>query len=229
VLTAAGVGILVLAGAYWFGDQVLTLVVAPPKVSWKASDLGSQLAAWGKAHNDEIAGLHGIREVLSHKATSAKPVASVTISDREHSYDLTSDKLQDAVNYRGPGSREGDSLSAAPTSASFSQSDKTGATVVFQLPANWATLNLLYIQLACGGVIVLFFAGLMWWTLNRPRIVEFAIATEAEMRKVNWPTRYEVLGSTWVVICGTLLMAVFLFSCDFVFTKFFHMIKILGI
>jgi preprotein translocase subunit SecE len=57
--------------------------------------------------------------------------------------------------------------------------------------------------------------------LNTPRVADFMIATEAEMRKVNWPDRREVIGSTWVVIVGTVLMAIFLFVVDLIFAELF--------
>ncbi|MCC7145717.1 MAG: preprotein translocase subunit SecE [Phycisphaeraceae bacterium] len=64
-------------------------------------------------------------------------------------------------------------------------------------------------------------AGILYWVLNKPKIADFMIGTEAEMKKVNWPTRREIIGSTWVVICGTLMMAVFLYVVDLFFTEFF--------
>ena len=53
------------------------------------------------------------------------------------------------------------------------------------------------------------------------------IATDSEMRKVNWPSRREVIGSTWIVICGTMLMALLLFVVDIVFASLFQTIGIL--
>ena len=67
-----------------------------------------------------------------------------------------------------------------------------------------------------------------WFLLNKPRIVDFLIATEAEMRKVNWPTRHEIVGSTWVVICGTFLMALFLWGVNMAFAYFFTRIGVLA-
>ncbi|MEX0777469.1 MAG: preprotein translocase subunit SecE [Phycisphaeraceae bacterium] len=83
------------------------------------------------------------------------------------------------------------------------------------------------IQAIVGLGILLIVAGVLWWLLNKPRIVEFMIATEAEMRKVNWPTRREVIGSTWVVICGTFLMASLIFVLDIFFAELFINLRIL--
>jgi len=84
-----------------------------------------------------------------------------------------------------------------------------------------------YIQTATVTVIFLGFGSLLWYLLNKPRIVDFMIATEAEMRKVNWPTRREIIGSTWVVIIGTFLIALLLFVVDMLFFQIFHSINII--
>ena len=78
-------------------------------------------------------------------------------------------------------------------------------------------------------VIVAGFFALAWWLLNKPRIVDFMIATESEMRKVNWPTKKEIRGSTMVVIVGTLLVTAILFLIDFGFTTLFTLIKIIDV
>src|SRR5436305_8297203 len=43
-------------------------------------------------------------------------------------------------------------------------------------------------------------AAVAWYYLNKPRVVDFFIATESEMKKVNWTSRKEIIGSTKVVI-----------------------------
>ena len=71
------------------------------------------------------------------------------------------------------------------------------------------------------------FGGIGYWVMNKPRIVDFLIATDSEMRKVNWPGRREIIGSTQVVICGTLLMAALLWGVDLCFAWLFQEIGIL--
>ena len=48
---------------------------------------------------------------------------------------------------------------------------------------------------------------------------EFFRDTTGEMKKVTWPTRNEVMGTTVVVIISTLVFALFLWGCDVVFYK----------
>lgn len=48
---------------------------------------------------------------------------------------------------------------------------------------------------------------------------EFFRDTAGEMKKVTWPTRNEVVGTTTVVIVATIVFALFLWGCDVVFYK----------
>jgi preprotein translocase subunit SecE len=59
-------------------------------------------------------------------------------------------------------------------------------------------------------------------------VKEFFRDTQSEMKKVTWPTKNEVVGTTTVVIVATIVFALFLWGCDvvfynaidFLFTKF---------
>ncbi|MBL1217964.1 MAG: preprotein translocase subunit SecE [Planctomycetes bacterium] len=57
--------------------------------------------------------------------------------------------------------------------------------------------------------------------------VDFCIATEGEMKKVNWTTRREIFGSTWVVIVLALSTAMFLFLADLIFRELFTLLGVL--
>jgi len=70
-------------------------------------------------------------------------------------------------------------------------------------------------------------AGVSWYYLNQPKVVDFFIATESEMKKVNWTSRKEIVGSTKVVIAFMFIMAMFLFFVDLFFAWLFWMIKVL--
>ena len=84
-------------------------------------------------------------------------------------------------------------------------------------------------QIAMGvaaGFFVLF-AAFAWRLMNKPDNVDFLIATDSEMKKVNWTSRRELIGSTKVVIVFMFLIAAFLFVIDVAFSYFFFMIKVL--
>ncbi len=50
--------------------------------------------------------------------------------------------------------------------------------------------------------------------VNKPKVVDFLVATESEMKKVSWSSKAELVGSTIVVIATVVLLAVFIFLCD---------------
>ncbi len=87
----------------------------------------------------------------------------------------------------------------------------------------------LYVKLgvALGALAGVGFA--LFVLFNKPKVVDFLIATEHEMKKVSWPTRKEIIGSTAVVICGTFAFSLLMFVIDFVFAWLFQAIRIIEI
>ncbi|MDB5300084.1 MAG: preprotein translocase, SecE subunit [Phycisphaerales bacterium] len=73
------------------------------------------------------------------------------------------------------------------------------------------------IALAVAGGFVLGFFLLCWKLMNKPTNVDFLIATDSEMKKVNWTSRKELIGSTKVVVIFMFLVALFLFGVDQIF------------
>lgn len=89
------------------------------------------------------------------------------------------------------------------------------------------TQSALYWKAGIVAGTALLVGSLLWYLLNKPKIADFMIATENEMKKVNWPTKQAVIALTWVVIAGTLMIAAILFIADFSFTNLFQSIGIL--
>jgi preprotein translocase subunit SecE len=54
-----------------------------------------------------------------------------------------------------------------------------------------------------------------WWLSTK----EFFRDTSSELKKVTWPTKNEVVGTTVVVIVATIVFAVYLWGCDLLFFK----------
>ena len=52
-----------------------------------------------------------------------------------------------------------------------------------------------------------------WWLTTK----EFWRDTTSEMKKVTWPNRQEVMGTTLVVLVATIVFAVYLWGCDYIF------------
>jgi preprotein translocase subunit SecE len=68
---------------------------------------------------------------------------------------------------------------------------------------------------------------LVFWLMNKPANADFLIATDSEMKKVNWTSRRELIGSTKVVIGFMFLVALLLFVFDIVFGYLFYFMGVL--
>ena len=51
------------------------------------------------------------------------------------------------------------------------------------------------------------------------KILQYLKDVRAEMIKVSWPNRHELLGATVLVIVLSLLMSVFVYACDQVINR----------
>lgn len=88
----------------------------------------------------------------------------------------------------------------------------------------------LYYQVGVAVAVILIGGYALWRLLaiNR-RVCDFLIATEGEMKKVNWTSRREIIGSTKVVIFVVLALAALLFVVDISLMAFFTEIRVLRI
>ena len=75
------------------------------------------------------------------------------------------------------------------------------------------------------------FALVLGWVIFRivhfPPFAEFLIATEAEMNKVSWTSKDDLIRATTVVLATVVLMTVFLFLVDTLWTFILRMIGVL--
>ncbi len=91
-----------------------------------------------------------------------------------------------------------------------------------RVPSLWETLIPLLAFVALGLVI--------YWITGRNRTaVDFMIATEGEMKKVNWSSKREIVGATKVVIFTVFALALILFAVDIFFIILFSAIKVLRV
>lgn len=94
----------------------------------------------------------------------------------------------------------------------------------------------LYLDASTGGPAIRFgvpaaFAVLFGWFLFRvlhyPSFVDFLIATEAEMNKVSWTTKADLYRATTVVLTTVVLMSLFLFGVDVLWSQLLQWIGVL--
>ena len=85
-----------------------------------------------------------------------------------------------------------------------------------------------YVRFGAPTAFVALLGLLMVYLLNKPSVADFLIATEAEMKKVSWSSRKEIVGATKVVIVTTFILAAILFGVDVLFSVVFHWAGISG-
>ncbi len=68
---------------------------------------------------------------------------------------------------------------------------------------------------------------LSWRLMNKPSHVEFLIATDSEMKKVNWTSKADLIGATKIVIIFMFFIAAYLLLMDVIFGYFFKLITVL--
>ncbi len=68
---------------------------------------------------------------------------------------------------------------------------------------------------------------LVFWLMNKPTNADFLIATDSEMKKVNWTSRQELIGSTKVVIFFVVFITLLLFAIDILFGYVFFWVGVL--
>ena len=60
--------------------------------------------------------------------------------------------------------------------------------------------------------------------IYREKIKVFLTEVIVELRKVSWPTRKELIDSTWIVLLSSIALAVFIGITDFALSKFLSLI-----
>jgi preprotein translocase SecE subunit len=98
----------------------------------------------------------------------------------------------------------------------------TQAMGIALFPRVYLQAGIAALVMLLGGVLIYYFAGV------KPKTVDFLIATDGEMKKVNWSTKKVIRESTYVVIGATFLIAGVIALADMAFFKFFQAIHLLG-
>lgn len=89
-----------------------------------------------------------------------------------------------------------------------------------------ATLS---VRFAVPAVLVAVGIWLAFRLVNVPGFADFLIAVEAEMNKVSWPTRGELLRSSLVVIFCIFFLAAVLFGFDLFWRTLLHVLRIIDV
>ena len=90
------------------------------------------------------------------------------------------------------------------------------------------SLEPIYTQAIAVVIVFAVFGSLGYYLVGRKRkSVDFLIATEGEMKKVNWSSKKEIRGSTIVVIGLTFVIAVIITVLDLMYAQLFQMVDVL--
>lgn len=216
VMTAVMAGLLTLGACAWAWDQLenlaeqlpkpsATVVLAAPVDGVAASAPGQTVALLGDA--DETGATPQIGTAVLKSARAEGSGATVVIEKMS----FTGKNDVTLVKSLGP------AAGGAPISGRLAGT-----------PQAEAMFNPTYLQGAGVGLVMILGSALTWWFVGaRARSVDFLIATDGEMKKVNWSTRKDVMASTWVVVMWAVLLASGLYLIDLSFASFFKLIDLL--
>ncbi len=94
--------------------------------------------------------------------------------------------------------------------------------------SNLANPNEMTMVFALPAVIVAAGSWIAYRIVNWPGFADFLISVEAEMSKVSWPTRTELIRGSVVVLITIASLAVFLYSFDLLWTFVFQRLGVLS-
>ncbi len=208
VLTAVFAGVLVLAAAAWAWSQAGAVNLPP------------------KAYNLDLQAIHG-------EFSPGDTVELLGIADDAEGSEIVIANAG-VLSFSKTGSRTARLEIGVPDFAPGARIDQTervrakDAEAVVRARQATPIFPLIYLQAGVtGGVMLLGSIAVYWFVGSNRRSVDFLINTDGEMRKVNWSTRKEIIGSTQVVIVAAFIIAAFLFLIDISFQQFFQFIGVL--
>lgn len=217
VLTAVFVGVLILAGAQWAWNQA-GAVRLPPR-SWTYSLVDAQMSSHPEVGDTVV--------LMGYVGASDEVTELGRASVETYSVDRGSSATLVAVNFSSDVVRDtgGDAVrivvESSAGSGELGGASVRGATSTPVFPVE-------YLQTGAAGLVMLLGAiGLLIFVGSNKKSVEFLIATDGEMKKVNWSSYREVKGSTIVVIVATFLIAGLLYGVDMMFSWVFRTIGVL--
>ncbi len=108
----------------------------------------------------------------------------------------------------------------------------TGANIpLLNIRLAWGIVSSFILFVFCGviiGVFTLGFeVGLKRIDNKSKKAIEFFIETQAELQKVSWPTKSELIGSTVVVIVCIIIFSIYIFGVDWVVSSIMESIGVL--
>ena len=216
VMTAAYVGVLIISAAAWGWGEAGTIRLPARAWTFAISNVEGQVSPGDTVellkYSDDVTKPDELEvygaAIVDEYIPGRGPTATVIVSS------FTTDALRDLGN-EAIEIRSGDA-------------DALVLSAKIRSPRPTPVFPIQYLQSGVAGGIMLLGALLLFLFVGAKKgTVEFLIATDGEMKKVNWTTYREVKGSTIVVIVATFLIAGFLFVVDLGFSNLFRWIDVL--
>lgn len=208
VMTAFGLGVMLLAACAWMWQQVGAIPL--PKPTWNIAVTG--------ATSD--AGVGSLVDLVV--MPSDEVIGSATVEGFESRGEGRGTVTIGQIQMIG----ESDPSGASRLRTGEAGSPTFGA--IIDSAKGIQAFETIFLQAAVVGVMVLIGAMLTYWLVGAKRATaEFLISTDGEMKKVNWSTFKDVRGSTMVVISASFILAAGLFAVDFLFSRVMTMVGVL--
>jgi len=208
VLTAVFGGVLVLAAAAWLYGQALLIPL--PDRAWITS-YGSAVDL-GPGQPVELLG----EAVIGQRAT----LGTATVETVEAGLSGGTLTVVDPQLNEGVARTQVEAIRTQTGQVSTLSGGVRGVPIIERI---YVQGGMVVLVVLLGAIVILYFVA-----IKKPA-VDFLIATDGEMKKVNWSTRKDVLNSTWVVIGASALLGLYLLGFDTVFALFFEAIGVLDV
>ncbi len=216
-MTAAFVGVVIIAAAAWGWGQAGTIRLPARHWSFSLSNVQGQAAVGDtvvfRYYDPESKTPDTLSELGAATIDQFAPGKGATATMVVSNFD--SPKLRDQANDAHDIRIGGEGQDAKATALI------RGSTPTPIFPIEYLQSIVAGFFMLAGAVLLYIFVG------SKKQTVEFLVATDGEMKKVNWTSYREVKGSTIVVIAATFLIAGFLFGVDTLFAKIFSAIGVL--
>ena len=210
-MSAVFLGVLFLVGAAWAWDQA---GAAP--VPARAYDFTVSIVD-GQPVGDAIVVLERVGTDLSYEV-----VGSATTEGYNTSTERTGKLVLKDLSFQVK------DMDYTKVTRVRSEDPGKAFTVMVERRTAIPLIPRLYLQAGVAGFVILLGAIVVFWfTGSNKKMVDFLVATDGEMKKVNWSTKKEIIGSTQVVIVASVLISLILFLIDIGFSNFFRMIGVL--
>lgn len=227
VLTAAAAGVLIISAAAWAWGQAG--IVRLPARQWTLSlsnvqgpiEPGDTLnLEFYDVQSENPAQLGFMGSAIVQRFDAGRGTSGTVILTEFQDNAAIANRAQNPVSIR---KRASDAERAY-----IGQPGDITTTAIVRGGTPTPIFPILYLQAGVAGAIMLIGAIALYLFIGAHKnTVEFLVATDGEMKKVNWTSYREVKGSTIVVIAATFLIAGFLFIVDIAFSNFFSFIKVL--